>query len=82
MPKKKDSLSEERTALAEERTLLSYIRTFLTALGLALIFLKLYFEQEWWIVLAAIVLSIAVFLLIIEEVIRFRKIKRLRERAN
>ena len=77
MSKKGDALAEER---AEERTILSFIRTFLTVLGIILVFLQLYFKGNWWMIVVVVVLSVLFFLVIIEEIVKYRKIRRLRER--
>jgi fatty acid desaturase len=62
-----------QVTLAEERTVLSYVRTFIAMIGLVMLVLKLYFEQEWWVTVVIVMFAILALLVLHEEVVRFRK---------
>ncbi|MFH1439330.1 MAG: DUF202 domain-containing protein [Candidatus Woesearchaeota archaeon] len=67
---------DERTQLAEERTLLSYIRTALAILGVGLIIAKMYIDG-WWLIMIITILLFAISIIIIyEEVIRIKHLRK------
>jgi uncharacterized membrane protein YidH (DUF202 family) len=75
-------LALERNALSEERTLLAYIRTELAFIGVVILILRFYFEQDVWSIPVALALSIFFGALVLVETVKIKKIRRERRRLQ